>query len=279
MTESHFKAVQAFHQAIDADGPALPSIPAAATVELRRTLLQEEYSELLNALDSGDLAAIAGEAIDLLYVTYGLCVAYGIDADAVFAEVHRANLHKTTGPRRADGKQLKPADWTPPDVASVLEKRGSGVGDQGSGIEKENPADSQFPIPDSAVLTIAIIFDGGADPNPGRGYGSYRLTVNGKARAVKRLSFPGTITNNEAEYNTLIGALEDVHAHSRDLSRTIVQITGDSSLVINQINGTWKAKDARMAALRDRVLTLLAPLHRWTATWQGRANSVRVLGH
>lgn len=287
--DSHFKAVQAFHQAIAASGPESPSIPDAATVDLRRTLLREEYSELLNALDSGDLAAIAGEAIDLLYVTYGLCVAYGIDADAVFAEVHRANMHKTTGPRRADGKQLKPADWTPPDVASVLEKQagGSGIGDQGSEIinqkpkiPAENAADHRPPTTDhQPSLTIAIIFDGGADPNPGRGYGSYRLTVNGKARAVKRLTFPGTITNNEAEYTTLIGALEDIHAHSRDLSRTIVQITGDSSLVINQINGTWKAKDARMTALRDRVLILLAPLDRWTATWHGRANSVRVLGH
>ena len=58
-----------------------------------------------------------------------------------------------------------------------------------------------------------------------------------------------------------------------------VEIKGDSSLVINQINGTWKAKDPRMAALRNRALLLLNPLGRWSATWHDRSNSVRVLGH
>jgi predicted HAD superfamily Cof-like phosphohydrolase/ribonuclease HI len=267
MAESHFKAVGAFHTAVGAPGPAAPAVPDAETVALRRTLLDEEYRELLQALESGDLAAIASEAADLLYVTYGLCVAYGIDADAVFAAVHQANMAKTAGPRRADGKQLKPADWKPADVAGVLEQ-------QRAAAAPAAPMETA-----GGGLRIEIIFDGGADPNPGRGYGSYRLTVNGKQRAVKRLTFPGTLTNNEAEYNTLIGALEEIHAHSRDLSRTTVVINGDSSLVINQINGSWKAKDARMAALRDRVLALLAPLQSWSAVWHGRANSVRVLGH
>ncbi|HYF66024.1 MAG TPA: reverse transcriptase-like protein [Herpetosiphonaceae bacterium] len=267
MAESHFKAVRDFHAAVGAPGPAVPAAPDAETVALRRTLLGEEYGELIRALDSGDLAAIAGEAADLLYVTYGLCVAYGIDADAVFAAVHQANMAKTAGPRRPDGKQLKPADWQPADVAGVLER-------QRAASEPAAPIEMA-----AGGLRVEIIFDGGADPNPGRGYGSYRLTVNGKPRAVKRLAFPGTMTNNEAEYNTLIGALEEIHAHSRDLARTTVAINGDSSLVINQINGAWKAKDARMAALRDRALALLAPLQGWSATWHGRSNSVRVLGH
>jgi predicted HAD superfamily Cof-like phosphohydrolase/ribonuclease HI len=274
MSDSHFSAVRAFHAAIGAAGPAEPTIPDPATIELRRTLLHEEYTELLHAIDSGDLTAIAGEAIDLLYVTYGLCVAYGIDADAVFNEVQRANLAKTAGPRRPDGKQLKPAGWTPPDIAAVLARQ-QPVSSQ---LEAAQASPPDQPAA-TGIMRIEIMFDGGADPNPGQGYGSYRLTVNGSARAIKRVTFPGRLTNNEAEYNTLIAALEDIHAHSRDLSRTTVEIKGDSSLVINQINGTWKAKDARMAALRNRALLLLNPLGRWSATWHDRSNSVRVLGH
>ncbi|KPL91688.1 pyrophosphohydrolase domain-containing protein [Herpetosiphon geysericola] len=116
----HSAAVRAFHEAIGMELPDSPQLPPIAVQALRQTLLQEEYSELQAALAAGDLVAIAQEAADLLYVTYGLCLAYGIELNPVFAEVHRANLAKTTGPRRADGKQLKPADWQPPDVASVL---------------------------------------------------------------------------------------------------------------------------------------------------------------
>ncbi|MBM7846128.1 hypothetical protein [Herpetosiphon giganteus] len=116
----HSAAVRAFHEAIGMELPDSPQLPSVAVQVLRQTLLQEEYTELQAALAAGDLVAIAQEAADLLYVTYGLCLAYGIELNPVFAEVHRANLAKTTGPRRADGKQLKPADWQPPDVASVL---------------------------------------------------------------------------------------------------------------------------------------------------------------
>ncbi len=116
----HSAAVRAFHEAIGMELPDSPQLPSVAVQALRQTLLQEEYTELQAALAAGDLVAIAQEAADLLYVTYGLCLAYGIELNPVFAEVHRANLAKTTGPRRADGKQLKPADWQPPDVASVL---------------------------------------------------------------------------------------------------------------------------------------------------------------
>ncbi|XSG77592.1 hypothetical protein ACP8Y2_11360 [Herpetosiphon llansteffanensis] len=116
----HSAAVRAFHEAIGMELPDTPQLPSVAVQALRQTLLQEEYTELQAAIAAGDLVAIAQEAADLLYVTYGLCLAYGIELNPVFAEVHRANLAKTTGPRRADGKQLKPADWQPPDVASVL---------------------------------------------------------------------------------------------------------------------------------------------------------------
>lgn len=265
MNQSHFAAVRAFHQAIDAEIPTSPQIPDEATQQLRRTLLTEEFNELMQALDARDLTAIAGEAIDLLYVTYGLCVAYGIDADAVFAEVQRANMAKTTGPRRADGKQLKPEGWTPPDIARIV-------------AHTHTHESSPSPSP-SGSLELEIIFDGGADPNPGKGYGSYQLSINGTARPVKRVQFSGSMTNNEAEYNTLIAALQEVHQRSRDLSRTSVVIRGDSQLVIKQITGQWKAKDPRMAALRDQVKLLLHPLGKWQAQWHARSNSVDVLGH
>ncbi|GGS04167.1 hypothetical protein [Deinococcus sedimenti] len=129
-----------FHDAIGEDRRDTPTPPDRALLTLRRTLIQEEAAEvdaefqvLAARLDAGetlapgDLTALAHELADLLYVTYGAFDRLGLDADAVFAEVHRANLTKASGPRRADGKILKPEGWQPADVRSVIERAvGSG---------------------------------------------------------------------------------------------------------------------------------------------------------
>jgi predicted HAD superfamily Cof-like phosphohydrolase len=44
----------------------------------------------------------------------------GVDLQPFFEEVHRANMTKAGGPKREDGKQLKPVNWRPPDMAAVL---------------------------------------------------------------------------------------------------------------------------------------------------------------
>lgn len=67
--------------------------------------------------------ALVHELTDLLYVTYGALVAFGVEPDAVFAEVHRANMQKVAGPQREDGKQLKPEGWRPADVSGVLREQ------------------------------------------------------------------------------------------------------------------------------------------------------------
>jgi predicted HAD superfamily Cof-like phosphohydrolase len=43
-----------------------------------------------------------------------------VDLEPFFAEVHRANMAKLGGFRRADGKWMKPPDWTPPDIEGLL---------------------------------------------------------------------------------------------------------------------------------------------------------------
>jgi predicted HAD superfamily Cof-like phosphohydrolase len=90
---------------------------------LRRDLHEEEGKELLDALDSGDVVAIARELADEVYTAYSTAHLFGIPLDAVIYEVHNANMRKLTrdGVRlREDGKVLKPEGWRPPDVALVL---------------------------------------------------------------------------------------------------------------------------------------------------------------
>lgn len=131
---SNAARLREFHRAVGLASPARPTVPGPDLLALRRTLIREEAGEvegewgrLEERLRSGeavtpaDLAPLAHELADLLYVTYGALDALGIDADAVFAEVHRANMAKAGGPRRADGKLLKPGGWQPADVRGVIE--------------------------------------------------------------------------------------------------------------------------------------------------------------
>jgi predicted HAD superfamily Cof-like phosphohydrolase len=72
----------------------------------------------------GDLAAVAKEMADLLYVVYGTAVSYGIDMDPVFREVHRSNMSKVGGYKREDGKWVKPATYSPARIEPILVEQG-----------------------------------------------------------------------------------------------------------------------------------------------------------
>lgn len=129
-----------------------------------------------------------------------------------------------------------------------------------------------------------LVFDGGSMGNPGPGYGSYALirTGDGKKRVV-RLDFGGEVTNNEAEYDTLIAGLNDLiqklSEANRKPSEFSIEVRGDSSLAINQVSGVWKARDERMRARRNQVRELLGHFAASRLVLQPRQDSVRILGH
>lgn len=138
---SNYRRALAFHLRIGDTPPPWPTRPDATTLALRMRLLREESAEAFEALEAlanapdaeQALADAAHELADLLYVTYGTFVALGVDADAAYAEVHDANLRKAGAPRRQDGKQLRPPDFQPPDLARVLAGQARN-GDQGRHI-------------------------------------------------------------------------------------------------------------------------------------------------
>lgn len=113
--------VEEFHRKFDILIQRRPAIPAAATQELRVRLMQEELDELKEALAQENLAAVAKEMADLLYVVYGTAVSYGIDLQPVFEEVHRSNLSKVGGYKRADGKWVKPPTYSPARLEPILD--------------------------------------------------------------------------------------------------------------------------------------------------------------
>jgi predicted HAD superfamily Cof-like phosphohydrolase len=72
----------------------------------------------------GDVAKLAKEMADMLYVIYGTFDLLGLPADKVFNEVHRSNMSKL-GPDglpvlRSDGKVLKGPNYSEADIEAVL---------------------------------------------------------------------------------------------------------------------------------------------------------------
>jgi ribonuclease HI len=132
-------------------------------------------------------------------------------------------------------------------------------------------------------MDYVLVFDGGSQGNPGPSYGSFRYGPRGGHLGnPQRLTF-GDGTNNEAEYETLIagvGALLAELKHHRILpSEVRLEVRGDSQLVIHQLQGTWKAKDARMKRYRDQARSLLDAFGDVRYAHQPRSRSVRLLGH
>jgi len=115
------KMVLEFHEQFDIHVAPKPSVPNDATQTLRNRLIQEEFEELQEAMQSKDLPSMAKELADLLYVVYGTAVSLGIDIEPVFKEVHRSNMSKVGGYKREDGKWVKPPTYSPASLEDILE--------------------------------------------------------------------------------------------------------------------------------------------------------------
>ncbi|HEU0115412.1 MAG TPA: ribonuclease HI family protein [Thermomicrobiales bacterium] len=131
-----------------------------------------------------------------------------------------------------------------------------------------------------AGFDFTIVFDGGALGNPGKGYGSFQIVSGEGVVAAGRLDFGDGVTNNQAEFRTLIRALEALAERQGDrAAQTSVAVRGDSQLVINTVNGSWKARHPELIPLRDRAKSLLGRFGKSDVAWHRRGASVRVLGH
>lgn len=121
---SNFQKILEWHNAFGVPILPVPTNPVYNRLRLRKTLILEEARELFEAMDAGDLIEVADGIGDLLVVTYGTAAEYGIDADAVYAEVHRSNMSKLGRDGkpilREDGKILKGPDFFKPDLRRVL---------------------------------------------------------------------------------------------------------------------------------------------------------------
>ena len=99
----------------------------------------------------------------------------------------------------------------------------------------------------------ALIFtDGGADPNPGPGaIGVVIQDRQGETIATISKAV-GRVTNNQAEYMAVIAALEKAVSLGFDE----VEMRADSELIVRQINGRYRVRNADLKPLFQKVVEL-----------------------
>ena len=91
---SNFNSVKQFMLTFGQEVKDKASFPDDKIVKLRFDLIQEELTELDEAIKNRDLKEVADALTDILYVTYGAGTAFGINLDKCFEEVHRSNMSK-----------------------------------------------------------------------------------------------------------------------------------------------------------------------------------------
>lgn len=117
-------AVREFHSRLNLPIRSTPTVDIPLDErDLRVRLIFEEADEFAGATRDADLAEIADALADLVYVTYGAALHYGIDLDTAVAEVHISNMSKVNRRQgtsmRADGKVLKGPSYRAPELLVI----------------------------------------------------------------------------------------------------------------------------------------------------------------
>ena len=120
------------------------------------------------------------------------------------------------------------------------------------------------------IKKVVIFTDGTAEPNPGPA--AIGATIkNERGKLITSISQPiGQATNTQAEYRAIIAALENAIS----LGASQVDIHSDSELVVRQIDGRYRVKNAALKPLYQRVKQLQSQLKGFTITHIPRQQNI-----
>ena len=125
---STLEDVQIFHETYGLPVKTSPDITDAKTNALRINLLEEEVSELKEALENNDIVEVLDALTDIQYVLDGAYLSFGLQhlKQTAFDEVQRSNLSKLGEDgkpirRESDGKVMKGPNYFKPDLAKIIE--------------------------------------------------------------------------------------------------------------------------------------------------------------
>ena len=129
----------------------------------------------------------------------------------------------------------------------------------------------------SSGLKLIVRTDGAARGNPGPA-SSGAVLIEAAGPSSRRPDAPpiasiseylGVQTNNVAEYTAVVRAL----ALALELGAREVEMLLDSKLIVEQLHGRWRVKDAKLIPLHAEAKARLGRLARWTATHVPRAQN------
>ncbi|MCW2949471.1 MAG: hypothetical protein JWN41_484 [Thermoleophilia bacterium] len=111
---------------------------------------------------------------------------------------------------------------------------------------------------DTETGTWRLHFDGGSRGNPGpAAYGWVLYDPDGNEAYVDGVRC-GNTTNNVAEWTGLLRGLE----HAADVGVRRLAVRGDSELVIKQVTGVYRVKNAALKTIADEVATVVRRFER-----------------
>jgi ribonuclease HI len=116
---------------------------------------------------------------------------------------------------------------------------------------------------------LVVNVDGGARGNPGpAAVGVVVQDADGEVleEAAERI---GSATNNVAEYRALLLGIE----RARELGASELELIGDSELIVRQVKGEYKVKDAGLRELHAEVKRALTPFESWSIRHVRRDNN------
>jgi ribonuclease HI len=110
------------------------------------------------------------------------------------------------------------------------------------------------------VSRLTVNVDGGARGNPGpAAIGAVVRDADGTI-VEERGERIGRATNNVAEYRALLLGIQ----LAADRGASELELVGDSELIVRQVEGRYKVKDATLRELHAEVKQALAPFASWS---------------
>ena len=107
--------------------------------------------------------------------------------------------------------------------------------------------------------SVNIYADGASRGNPGNAGAGIIITAEDGKVIKKTGKYLGKTTNNEAEYQALIIALEEAKA----MGATDIKIFADSELMVRQIKGEYKVKSEGLRPLYGKAMSILMGFKRY----------------
>ena len=121
---TNFQKVKTFMQTFGQEVKSKPSFSSEKINDLRYNLIKEELYELKQAMNDKNLLEVADALTDILYVTYGAGIAFGIDLDKCFEEVQNSNMSKLGEDGKPiyneAGKVMKGPNYFKPDLSKFV---------------------------------------------------------------------------------------------------------------------------------------------------------------